>query len=232
MYHPKLLYLLILACSLLFPFLLSFVKGVSYYKNWKYLLISHTCIAILFCIWDMLFTRAGIWSFNPTYIIGVYIYNLPIEEVLFFLVIPYCCLFIYESIKFHYNLKWNLSYYYLIIGLITGVISIYNYNLLYTSISFGLCAILCAYLYKRNNSWLSNFSIAFIISLIPFLLVNGILTGGITMEPIVIYNNSQNLAIRIGSIPIEDLFYGFDLLVLNVILYEFLKNRKSTITSH
>lgn len=230
MLHQNYLYFLVLAGSLLFPFLLSFVKGVSYYKNWKPLLISHLSIAIFFCVWDYLFTQMGIWSFNEKYITGVYLTNLPIEEVLFFIVIPYCCLFIYESIKFHFDIKWSSRNYYLILSIITGLISLLHLQQLYTSISFGLGAILCAFLYYRNYQWLSNFSIAFIISLIPFLIVNGILTGGFSDEPVVIYNDAQNLAIRIGSIPIEDLIYGFDLLVLNVIIYEYLKKNFPNLT--
>lgn len=230
MLHQNYLYFLVLAGSLLFPLLLSFVNGVSYYKNWKTLLISHFSIAIIFCVWDSIFTKLGIWSFNEKYITGIHLANLPLEEVLFFIVIPYCCLFIYESIKFHFDIKWSSRNYFLVLSIITSVISLLHLQQLYTSISFGLCAFLCAILYYRNDKWLSNFSIAFIISLIPFLIVNGILTGGFTDEPVVIYNNAQNLSLRIGSIPIEDLFYGFDLLVMNVLIYEYLKNKYPNLT--
>jgi lycopene cyclase domain-containing protein len=62
--------------------------------------------------------------------------------------------------------------------------------------------------------------------MIPFLIVNGILTGGFTSEPVVWYNDAENLGIRIGTIPIEDISYGFDMLLMNVILYEYLKRSK------
>jgi lycopene cyclase domain-containing protein len=226
MYNQKTLYFSVLAGSLLFPFLLSFVKGVSYYKNWKNLLITHFTIAVFFCIWDSIFTKLGVWGFNEKYISGLHIGNLPIEEVLFFIVIPYCCLFIYESLTFHFKITFNTKKISIAVGVLSFVLAIYNYDKLYTSISLIICALLCILLYIKNYSWLATFLVAFAISMIPFLIVNGILTGGFTSEPVVWYNDAENLGIRIGTIPIEDISYGFDMLLMNVILYEYLKGRE------
>jgi lycopene cyclase domain-containing protein len=54
------------------------------------------------------------------------------------------------------------------------------------------------------------------ISLIPMAIVNGFLTA----LPVVIYDNTQNLGIRIGSIPVEDFIYSAILLLMNIALYE------------
>ena len=61
----------------------------------------------------------------------------------------------------------------------------------------------------------------FLVSLIPFLIVNGFLTGSYTEEAVVIYNDDQNFGIRILNIPIEDVFYCFNILVLVVAVYEY-----------
>jgi len=49
-----------------------------------------------------------------------------------------------------------------------------------------------------------------LIHLIPFFAVNGVLTA----LPIVWYNNSENLNVRLGSVPVEDAFYSLLLLLI------------------
>ncbi len=64
----------------------------------------------------------------------------------------------------------------------------------------------------------------YVVILLPFLLSNGILTGSFLAEPVVWYHNDENLNIRIFTIPIEDFFYGYLLLALNIFIYEKFKN--------
>ncbi|HQY12037.1 MAG TPA: lycopene cyclase domain-containing protein, partial [Ferruginibacter sp.] len=93
------IYFLILAASFTGPLALSFDKKVAFYKNWKYLFPAMLFPALLYIAWDMYFTTKGVWSFNEAYITGINIINLPLEEVLFFLIVPYCCVFIYACIR-------------------------------------------------------------------------------------------------------------------------------------
>jgi len=52
-----------------------------------------------------------------------------------------------------------------------------------------------------------------LVCLLPFLIVNGLLTGSATTLPVVWYNPAEFSGWRIITIPVEDLFYNFDLLV-------------------
>ena len=67
---------------------------------------------------------------------------------------------------------------------------------------------------------LQSFLISYLFIIIPFLIINGILTGSLIIDQVVWYNNMENLGLRIGTIPIEDFFYGFTLLLSPIILSE------------
>ncbi|MDD7914298.1 lycopene cyclase domain-containing protein [Polaribacter ponticola] len=68
--------------------------------------------------------------------------------------------------------------------------------------------------------YLQRFYISFLIILVPFFIVNGVLTGTGLVEPVVWYNNAENLGIRLLTIPIEDVGYAFTLIFSNVLLIE------------
>ncbi len=95
-------YFLILAVSLAGPLALSFDKKVAFYKKWKYLFPAMIVPCLFYIAWDIFFTSKGVWWFNGDYITGIKIINLPVEEVLFFVIVPYCCLFIYECVRCYF----------------------------------------------------------------------------------------------------------------------------------
>jgi len=96
----KIEYLIVLAVSFIAPFILSFSRKMDFYKYPLRLTLAIGIPFVLFIIWDIIATSRGHWSFNQNYTIGFKIYNLPIEEVLFFIIIPFCGLFTWESVKY------------------------------------------------------------------------------------------------------------------------------------
>ncbi|MFZ1304782.1 MAG: lycopene cyclase domain-containing protein [Ferruginibacter sp.] len=225
-------YFLILAASLAGPLALSFDKKVAFYKNWKYLFPAMLIPAILYIAWDIYFTQNGMWSFNPEYITGINMYNLPLEEVLFFFVVPYCCVFIYACIRAYFPHLINKKYadqilMVLAIGLlIAGVMNADKY---YTSWTFIFNGVFILIIYSVRQYFKSfdalSFLISYAICLIPFLLVNGFLTA----IPVVIYNDAENLGIRIYTIPFEDAFYGMLLVLMNIVIYEKIKTPRTKV---
>lgn len=223
------LYLLINFFSLLGPLALSFDSRVNFRQYWKYLFPSIALVGIFFIAWDVVFTYWGVWGFNGLYLSGIQIINLPLGEWLFFVVIPYCCIFVYEVMNTYIN-KDILGRYArnITIGLIgglaiTGVFSAWRW---YTSVTFLLTAIfLCLHLWVFKSTYLGRFYLAMAVWLVPFFIVNGILTGSFIPQQVVWYNNAENLGIRMFTIPVEDTFYGMLLILMNTTIYEYLKQR-------
>lgn len=224
------LYAFTLLGSILVPLLYNLIKK-DYIVKWKFFLLSTSLIAIPFLIWDVLFTKSKIWGFNEEYLLGFHFLKLPIEEWLFFWVIPFCSLFIHFVLKEEKpNLKFSkkntqiitLSILLLSLGLI-----ITNYSNWYTLIDFSFLFItlLIGYIYKLQL--LQRFYISFLIILIPFFIVNGILTGIATETPIVWYDDTNNLGIRLFTIPIEDIGYAFSMLFANLMIFSYFKNSKN-----
>jgi lycopene cyclase domain-containing protein len=180
--------------------------------------------AILFIVWDELFTRMGIWGFNPDYLSGIYILSLPIEEVLFFFCIPYACMFTYFALNHLIERDHLFPHQELISSVLIFIMLImgcYYINKLYTGVTFLLTGLFLAYqMLKLKPRYMGRFYFAFIFILIPFFIVNGILTGLFTDEPIVWYNDDENLGIRLGTIPIEDMVYGMLMLLTSISIAE------------
>ena len=183
--------------------------------------------ALLYISWDIYFTSKGVWYFNEKYITGTKLFNLPIEEVLFFLLVPYCCVFIYACVRSYFpglKNKNAADIFFIalaVVLLITGIMYNDKYYTGWTFIITGTF-ILSIYLFRNyfKNFDAVSFLVSFAICLIPFLIVNGFLTA----IPVVLYNDAENLGIRIYTIPFEDAFYGMLLILMNIVLYEKMKS--------
>jgi lycopene cyclase domain-containing protein len=224
----KYAYLLINFFTLLFPLALSFDKRVQFYKSWKYLWKGMSITGLFFLGWDILFTIKGVWSFNSKYITGVTVFQLPVEEILFFLTVPFACVFIYEClnyyVKWEINNLWSIQISNLLISFSILDI-IYNYDKLYTVITYGLLLIIMLILrIVIKAEWLPRFYRAFIVILIPFYIINGFLTA----LPVVIYNSIDMMNKRVGTIPVEDHFYLIALLLMNVGFFEYFRRKNQT----
>ncbi|MBK9076995.1 MAG: lycopene cyclase domain-containing protein [Flavobacteriales bacterium] len=86
--------------TLSFPLIRSFEPRILYWRKWRGLFTGIGVMAVVFLIWDAIFTANGVWGFTPRYLTGPHIARLPLEEVLFFLVVPYSCTFIYEVMRY------------------------------------------------------------------------------------------------------------------------------------
>ncbi|RYD79788.1 MAG: lycopene cyclase domain-containing protein [Sphingobacteriales bacterium] len=225
----KYTYLLLNLASVFFPFILSFDNKVAFYKQWKYLFPAAIITAFFFLVWDYFFTISGVWQFNERYILGIKILSLPIEEWLFFFTVPYACVFIYEVLPKYFKSPFShklAKIFFQILGISLFICGAVFIGRVYTSTVFiftALFILLCLAWLKIPH--LGYFLLAYLVQIIPFLIVNGILTS----LPVVIYNNQENLGLRIYTIPAEDTIYSLLLLLMNVAFFEFLRKDKKAI---
>ena len=216
------LYLFLNIASFFVPFLYSFESRMKYIKRWKAVFTAIAITAIVFIVWDIIFTKIGVWSFNPRYHSGIEFFDLPIEEWLFFICIPYASIFIHFA--FHYFFpKVSLSdktvrvIYFILMLVLLPTIAL-HYDKWYTVVNYSFLVLVLTYTILKVPNILNTFFITFLIILIPFSIVNGILTGSFIDEPVVSYNNAENLGIRLGTIPIEDIGYAFSMLLMSLVI--------------
>ena len=219
-------YFLILGLSLSYPLAQSFEKRVFMYRKMHFIFAGIVFSGILFIIWDVFFTRAGIWGFNHSYTRDIYILGLPLEEWLFFLVIPYCVFFLHEVLRFFVKRFYfpQFALYFIWTALIAGAISlpfVFDKTYTFTAIAFVLPFLALQLILKTWKTWFSGFLLTYLVTFIPFIIVNGFLTR----IPVVWYNNYENLSLRITTLPIEDFIYLLGMLVPAFTVYQLLLHR-------
>jgi lycopene cyclase domain-containing protein len=225
MYVPvaeKYTYLFLDIATILGPLILSFDKKVAFYKYFKPLALATAITSAVYIIWDEWFTQIGIWEFNNTYLLGLNIGSLPLEEYGFFTVVPYACIFIYMCLKIYFpHLKIPFRATWLLITLLSLSLSTIYIDNTYTFVTFFLLfttLIATAWMIPTflKRIWTHLF-LAWVIAILPMAYVNGVLTS----KPVLIYNNLENMSIRIGTIPFEDFFYNFLYMLWSILLFEY-----------
>ena len=226
-------YLILDILILLFPLIFSFKWKFKYYKYIKPLLGSIIVVGGAYILWDMIVTYRGDWSFEAEYLSGIKIINLPIEEIMFFIVVPYACIFIYENLEFFIKKKevFFNKWIYAALSVIFIIVGLIFYHQDYTILAmFSVAAffLICLYfnpdLLKSRNYWLY-----IVLSFIPFIIFNYLLTSIpiVTYEPKAIWGGTveQIWYGRFVTIPFEDFFYNFSMLSFYLLLYDYFKKK-------
>ena len=223
MLETKWLYLLLNLATISVPLIRSFESKVAFYKRFPQLFKGIAIVGTVFILWDIAFTEMGVWGFTPDYLCGISLFGLPLGEYLFFITVPFSCVFIYEVLQYFFpeglisnSLAKTISA--ILVGA-SMVVFILNFDKWYTASTFLLLAIALSYVtWALKAQWLRLFYQAYGVALIPFFVKNGILTGSFLDSQVVWYNDLENMGVRLGTIPIEDIFYGM-LLILGVVYF-------------
>ena len=224
-------YLIIDLLIIAFPLIFSFKWKFKYYKFYKPLGASILIVGISYIIWDAIVTYRGDWSFNYKFLNGLKIVGLPIEEILFFIVVPFACIFIYENLVFFIKdrkIPFNKWIYLSIAGLFI-VVGIIFRNQDYTILAMFSCALffILAPTLAPNMLRSINYWFYIILSFIPFIIFNYLLTSLIVVNynPNAIWGGYGTWNGRFFTIPLEDFFYNFAMLSFYLMVYLYFRKR-------
>lgn len=219
--------LILLLVVAFIPLLFGSRNRTRIFPKLKYFIPAIVFTGAVFIIWDNRFTQIGIWSYNPEYLSGKQILSLPWEIWLYYVVISWVSLFVYEWVKLNFsrfemaNVAVAVS---LILLVVFGLIAFFSRQRIYTFFTFFLLAIYFGYTLFRNRfkRYFAQFYITFFILLIPFFILSAVLVA----LPVISYSPEYTLSFRILQVPVENLASFFLLLFINVTITEYLTERR------
>lgn len=203
-------YALVLLCTVIVCFVASFDRRLRFDRYFSAYLLAASLVAIPFIAWDIWFTARGVWWFNLDYTLGFTVFGLPVEEWLFFFCIPFSCTFTYYCVDKYYPMPGAEGFNTLLVfaGTVSGIlVALLHFQHIYTLLTALTLVFTLQVLH--GEPWLTKATLVYGLLLLGFFPVNGVLTGTGLDSPIVNYTPADFLGIRMGTIPVEDLFYGF-----------------------
>jgi lycopene cyclase domain-containing protein len=218
--------LIILVMSVITMFL--FVKKtIVFFTELKYMLPAILFSGAIFILFNHRLLETGIISFNPGFLAGKYVFNLPVEELLFLLVISLFSFSVYIliTVLFPNFEKPNL---FLVVSVILllgfGFGAWYSRQKLIPFFIFFLITIYLGYTIFRNRfkMHLTKFYVSYAIAVIPYFLIKGLLYS----LPVILYNSDYTLGIRLLHTPVEEFGYFFLLMLINITIFEYLKDHR------
>jgi lycopene cyclase domain-containing protein len=199
------------------PLTRAFEPRIRYIGQTRHLLVGTLFMMSLFIPWDVVKTASGVWGFNQDYLVGPSLWGLPLEEWLFFIIVPWATFFIYEVLQLFVPWTQSKRSAFVVVEMIaaaSATLALVYQDRWYTLTAAGGLVLGCTWLLWKRPWWTAAFLRSWGVGLVPFFLVNGVLTGMFLPEPIVWYNNAENMGIRLGTIPIEDALYGMLMMLI------------------
>ena len=222
-------YSFVLFFTVVICFIASFDKRILFNRYFGAFIKSAILVAIPFIAWDVWFTATGVWWFNTDYTLGIELAGLPLEEWLFFICIPFSCVFTYFCFDKFFKLDWLSGFNNIIVFvsvIICSVMALLHDDKVYTLVTAIATITTLIYLhFIARADWIGKASLVFTILMLGFIPVNGLLTGTGLETPIVNYNPEDFLGIRILTIPIEDSVYGYTQFLLVLYFFKRFKHK-------
>jgi lycopene cyclase domain-containing protein len=220
-------YLIIDVLVLSVPLLFSFWGRPKFYRRIPYVLAAFCSVGVIFLAWDVWATARRDWGFSHEFTTGIRFLGLPLEEILFFLMIPYSCLFIYENLVCYFaDRRLPIPRVLNVLAVAAcGITAIVFWGQNYTRTVLIFCGLffLVTLFFDHDMLESSLFWAFMLITYFPFFVVNYLLTS----PPIVWYGSQAIWGVRITTIPLEDFFYSFTMLAFYTLVYRLFRKKTS-----
>jgi lycopene cyclase domain-containing protein len=92
-------YLTLMALCVAVTLPLELVVGARVYRRARRAALAILPVLVVFGVWDAIAIARHEWSFAGRYVTGVRVGSLPLEELVFFVVIPLCTLLTFEAVR-------------------------------------------------------------------------------------------------------------------------------------
>ena len=88
-----------MAACLVVTLPLELVLGARVYRRFRSLVVALIPVVLIFSVWDIVGIVRDHWTYNPRFVTGIQLgFGMPLEELVFFVVIPVCGLLTYEAV--------------------------------------------------------------------------------------------------------------------------------------
>lgn len=218
-------FLLIDLLLLVLPVILFSLKKMEFAVNSKFIILAVLINVFAFSVPTEFLTQLKVIVFNPPYLTGMTLWELPVEELLLSLILPLTGIAIYLFLNKRYpdnsSEKYSLAVSNIMLGICIAMLY-FGHQKLYTVFTFSILLVFILYIEFVNKiRFMYRFYRAYLVSLIPLYVVYGALTS----IPVVQYTVAETLDFNLVHIPFETHFYFMGMMLLSVYLYEVFKNR-------
>lgn len=198
---------------------LSLRRSTFFLPRWPAAFTALTLTAIPFLVWDAVVTGRH-WWFNEQYVLGPRLGPLPIEEVLFFVAMPFACLFSWRTLFWKPDAAklpvvavapW-------LVLLPLGIVGAFVGWPEYTSLAIGAVGLAAIVDLALGGGLLRT--PRFLAFLVFVLVLTAGFNGYLTGRPIVQYDPRYQLDLRVITTPVEDFIYGLALVIATAAIFE------------
>lgn len=185
--------------------------------------------SLFLLIIDFIFTHNQYWMYHSGAIVGLTIFKVPIEKLVFTPTILAISLIIYLFIKRkldYTNRKWVvrlLCFLFIILTIPFPYIHWYDFH---TFLSSLLLNFFLLFLLYKTPKWSTNFLVLFTTTLYPFVALSSFISGTDWNAPLLTFNALETQGVFIFSFPLENLFYWFAVLFVGIYLFESLERKQ------